>query len=82
MVAKTPARASHSSTGRIVPLLRPYRLQVAESGSQQDLLREEGLYASLYEEQFEGGHVQWRCPDGDIMTDGTVRPRDPQPASS
>jgi hypothetical protein len=42
----------------------------------------QGLYASLYQEQFEGGHVQWRCPDGDIMTDGTVRPRDPQPTSS
>jgi hypothetical protein len=38
-----------------------------------------GLYASLYQEQFEGGQVQWRCPDVDIMTDGTVRPRDPQP---
>jgi ATP-binding cassette, subfamily B, bacterial len=53
--------------------------RVVESGSHRDLLREGGLYASLYEEQFEGGHVQWRCPDGDIMTDGTVRPRDPQP---
>ena len=39
-----------------------------------------GLYASLYQEQFEGGRVQWRCPDGDIMADGTVRPREPQPA--
>jgi hypothetical protein len=54
--------------------------RVAESGSHQDLLRQGGLYASLYQEQFEGGHVQWRCPDGDIMTDGTLRPRDPQPA--
>jgi ATP-binding cassette, subfamily B, bacterial len=56
--------------------------RVAESGSHRDLLREGGLYASLYQEQFEGGHVQWRCPDGDIMTDGTVGPRDPQPAES
>ena len=53
-----------------------------ESGAHRDLLREGGLYASLYQEQFEGGQVQWRCPDGDIMTDGTVRPRDPQPAKS
>ena len=53
--------------------------RVAESGSHRDLLREGGLYASLYTEQFEGGRVQWRCPDGDIMTDGTVRPREPQP---
>src|ERR1700726_3085412 len=58
------------------------RGQVVESGSHRDLLREGGLYASLYQEQFECGQVQWRCPDGDIMTDGTVRPRDPQPVKS
>src|SRR3984957_9752095 len=29
MVAKTPARTGRSSTGRIVALFRPYRLQVA-----------------------------------------------------
>jgi ATP-binding cassette, subfamily B, bacterial len=45
-------------------------------------VRRGGLYASLYEEQFEGGHVQWRCPDGDIVTDATVQPRDPQPTKS
>jgi ATP-binding cassette subfamily B protein len=56
--------------------------RVTESGAHRDLLREGGLYASLYQEQFEGGRVQWRCPDGDIMTDGTVRPREPQPAES
>jgi ATP-binding cassette subfamily B protein len=47
--------------------------RVAESGSHRDLLSAGGLYASLYEEQFEGGRVQWRCPDGDVMADGTVR---------
>lgn len=26
----------------------------------------------LYQEQFEGGRVQWRCTDGDIMADGTI----------
>ena len=57
------------------------RGQVAESGPHRDLLRQGGLYASLYEEQFEGGQVQWRCPDGDIMTDGTVRPRESQPTT-
>jgi ATP-binding cassette subfamily B protein len=55
------------------------RGRVAESGSHRDLLSQGGLYASLYEEQFEGGQVHWRCPDGDIMADGTVRAR-PQPA--
>ena len=54
------------------------RGRVTESGSHRDLLRQGGLYASLYEEQFEGGQVQWPCPDGDIMADGTVRPREPQ----
>jgi hypothetical protein len=29
MVTEKPADASHSSTGRIVPLFRPYRLQVS-----------------------------------------------------
>ena len=53
---------------------------VVESGSHQDLLRQGGLYASLYQEQFEGGRVQWRCPDGDVLADGTVRQREAQPA--
>ena len=38
------------------------------------------LYASLYQEQFEGGKIQWQCTGGDIMTDGTVRHRQPEPA--
>jgi ATP-binding cassette subfamily B protein len=56
--------------------------RVVESGPHRDLLRQRGLYASLYQEQFEGGRIQWRCPDGDIMTDGTVRPREPEPIKS
>jgi len=53
---------------------------VVESGSHQDLLRQGGLYASLYQEQFEDGRVQWRCPDGDVLSDGTIRQRVTQPA--
>ena len=53
---------------------------VVESGSHRDLLRQGGLYASLYQEQFEDGRVQWRCPDGDVLSDGTVRQRVAQPA--
>jgi ATP-binding cassette, subfamily B, bacterial len=53
---------------------------VVESGSHQDLLRQGGLYAALYQEQFDGGRVQWRCPDGDVLSDGTVRQRVAQPA--
>src|SRR5579859_6873910 len=54
---------------------------VVESGSHRDLLGQRGLYASLYREQFEDGRVQWRCPDGDVLADGTVRQREAQPAA-
>ena len=53
---------------------------VVESGSHQELLQQGGLYATLYQEQFDGGRVQWRCSDGDVMTDGTVRQREAQSA--
>jgi ATP-binding cassette, subfamily B, bacterial len=53
---------------------------VVESGSHQELLQEGGLYATLYQEQFDGGRVQWRCSDGDVLADGTVRHRAAQSA--
>jgi ATP-binding cassette, subfamily B, bacterial len=53
---------------------------VVESGTHRSLLGQHGVYASLYQEQFEGGRVQWRCPDGDIMADGTIRHRQTEPA--
>jgi ATP-binding cassette subfamily B protein len=52
------------------------RGHVVESGPHRDLLRQGGLYATLYTEQFEGGRVQWCCDGGDVMADGTVRKRE------
>src|SRR5215469_729410 len=54
--------------------------RVAESGTHRSLLRQGGVYASLYQEQFDGGKVQWQCSGGDIMADGTIRQRETQPA--
>jgi ATP-binding cassette, subfamily B, bacterial len=54
--------------------------RVVESGTHRSLLAQGGLYASLYQEQFEGGKIQWQCTGGDIMADGTVRHQQTQPA--
>jgi ATP-binding cassette, subfamily B, bacterial len=52
--------------------------RVVESGIHRSLLRQGGLYASLYQEQFDGGKVEWQCTNGDIMSDGTIRQRQAQ----
>jgi ATP-binding cassette, subfamily B, bacterial len=54
--------------------------QVVESGTHRFLLGQNGVYASLYQEQFEGGKIQWQCTGGDIMADGTIRQQETQPA--
>jgi ATP-binding cassette subfamily B protein len=54
--------------------------QVVESGTHRFLLGQNGVYASLYQEQFEGGKIQWQCTGGDVMADGTIRHQETQPA--
>ncbi len=48
------------------------RGRVAEQGSHWELLARGGLYARLYEEQFEGGRVECYCEDGVVMSDGNI----------
>ena len=46
--------------------------KIVEQGTHQELLRRRGLYAKLYEDQFEGGRVECRCEDGVVLCDGTI----------
>ena len=46
--------------------------RVVEQGSHLELLARGGLYAGLYEEQFENGTVECYCEDGVVMSDGEI----------
>jgi len=56
--------------------------RVVEEGSHPELLARGGLYAHLYEEQFEGGEVECYCEDGVVMSDGEIVVAEPAAALS
>ncbi|HZA24477.1 MAG TPA: ATP-binding cassette domain-containing protein, partial [Dehalococcoidia bacterium] len=46
--------------------------RIVESGTHAELLARGGLYAGLYQEQFQGGSVECQCQDGVVMTNGRI----------
>ena len=50
--------------------------RIAEYGTHDHLLQTCGLYASLYQEQYDNGRVESRCEDGIVMVDGNILPHE------
>ena len=46
--------------------------KIVEQGTHAQLLAGGGLYASLYEQQFQGGRVECECEDGVVLSDGKI----------
>ena len=46
--------------------------RLAETGTHADLLAAGGLYAELYEHQFQGGLIESRCEDGVVLSSGAI----------
>lgn len=45
--------------------------RIVASGSHEELLAFDGLYRTLYHEQFDDGRIETRCEDGVVLADGT-----------
>ena len=48
------------------------RGRLIERGTHEQLLRRGGMYAQLYNEQFQGGRVEAQCEDGFVLSTGEV----------
>ena len=46
--------------------------RIVEQGNHAVLLARGGLYAGLYEQQFQGGRVECHCEDGMVLSDGSI----------
>jgi ATP-binding cassette subfamily B protein len=51
------------------------RGRIVERGTHSELVRRGGLYAGLYERQFQSGEVEAECEDGVVLASGEIVPR-------
>jgi ATP-binding cassette subfamily B protein len=62
------------TTIAIAHRLSTIRGRIVERGTHAELVRQSGLYAELYEQQFRGGLVEAECEDGLVLSTGAVVP--------